>query len=543
MTTTLFHNGRIIDGSGTPSYNGSVFIEDGLIHDVIQSSDPLPQADAVLDATGLAIAPGFIDMHSHSDWVLPAEDHSEILKCLVEQGITSIVGGNCGFSPAPINAKAITLLKPALYLLMAKPFQFKWNSMDGFFDSVQRRNPMLNMAELVGHASIFAASGDTRRGKMSSQKLNSCLDEVRKALDEGACGLSFGLGYDPGMYSPLEEVEAFCAIAKKANKPVAVHLKAFSRVSPCYPITTPKAHNVLALEEMLNVARKTDVTLQLSHFIFVGRRSWPYGEKCFSLLESAHEDGVDVMIDAFPYTCGNTTILVTLPYWFQEKIPDAYNSTFARARLKLEFGLGFRLVGFTYSDFQVMNSAVPGWENINGLRVSDVAKKWNTSPFNAMLMLAEKSNGAALMLYHTYSGEPGREELLDRVLSHHLCLFETDVAIKTSGYPNPASLGTFPKILGHYARDRNMFGLEDAVKRMTSASAERFGLKTIGSLHSGKAADIVIFDPGVISDTPPEGTRPADKPKGIKHVFINGQQVVKDGDYIDGVYAGRVLKI
>jgi N-acyl-D-aspartate/D-glutamate deacylase len=165
MATALLHNGRIIDGSGTPSYDGSVFVEDELIRDVIPSNDPVPEADTVIDAAGLAITPGFIDMHSHADWILPAEDHSIILKCMVEQGVTSIVGGNCGFSPAPINTKAITLLKPALDLIMAKPFEFNWNSMGEFFESVQMTKPMLNMAELVGHASIFAATADTRHTK------------------------------------------------------------------------------------------------------------------------------------------------------------------------------------------------------------------------------------------------------------------------------------------------------------------------------------------------------------------------------------------
>ena len=171
----------------------------------------------------------------------------------------------------------------------------------------------------------------------------------------------------------------------------------------------------------------------------------------------------------------------------------------------------------------------------------DIAREWNCSPFKAMLTVAEKSKGAALMLFHKYSGEAGFEEPMEAVLSKDYCLFETDTAIKGTGYPNPAAIGAFPRILGPLARDKNLFSLEDAVRRMTAASAERFGLDSIGSLKPGKAADLVIFDPDEIADDPGRGREPARRPKGIKQVFINGQPVVSDGVYLDGARHGRVI--
>ncbi len=160
-----------------------------------------------------------------------------------------------------------------------------------------------------------------------------------------------------------------------------------------------------------------------------------------------------------------------------------------------------------------------------------------------MLTLAEKSRGAALMLYHTYSGEPGFEAPLEKVLSRDDCLFETDAAIKANGLPNPSATGTFPRILGRFVRDRKLFTLEEAVRRMTHASAERFGLEDIGSLAPGKAADLVLFDPREITDNPGHDRQPAGRPEGIRQVFINGQTVVKDGVYVQGVRPGRVLKV
>ncbi len=542
MGTTIFKDGRVIDGSGAAAFDGHVLVEDDKIKAVIKKGEDIPRADSVIEASGKVISPGFIDMHSHSDWLIPLDDHPDLLKCLVEQGVTSFVGGNCGISPAPVRAETLNLLKAFASITIDRPFDFTWNSMAEYLDRIDETEPVMNLAQLTGHASVRYAASDKRRGAMSREDLDKCLEMARRSLDEGACGLSFGLGYDPGMYSPLDELEAFCSVAAEAKKPVTVHLKAFSWLSPCYPLTTLRSHNILALEEMLAIAKRTDVKLQLSHFIFVGRNSWRTAPRCIEMVEAARGEGLDVMIDGLPYTSGNTTIHAPFPYWFLAGIPGAYKSRWARARLRLELELGFRLVGFMYEDFQVMNAGVPGWEDLNGLRITEIAEKWKTSPFDAMLALAEKSRGAALMLFHTYSGEPGNEGPIEAVLSNDLCLIETDAAIRSEGYPNPAGVGTFPKVLGDYARDRKLFSLENAIKRMTSASAKRFGLNDRGVLAPGKAADMVVFDPETVSDTPPVGSKPAGRPKGIEHVFINGKQVVKDGAYIQGSRPGKVLR-
>jgi N-acyl-D-aspartate/D-glutamate deacylase len=190
-----------------------------------------------------------------------------------------------------------------------------------------------------------------------------------------------------------------------------------------------------------------------------------------------------------------------------------------------------------------MDAGVDGWEDLNGLRIPEIAEKWGTSSFDAMLRLSRESGGGALMLFHAYSGEPGNEKPLESVLSHDLCLFETDVILKSRGHSNPAGTGTFPKILGTYVREKKLLGLEEAVYRMTGASAERFGIKNRGFLSPGKAADIVLFDPDTISDTPPVGRTPAGRPKGISHVFLNGRHVVKEGLALDTARAGRMIRL
>jgi N-acyl-D-amino-acid deacylase len=541
MKTTLIKNGIIIDGTGKKAYSGDIFVEDGRIRDIIPQGTKPSGADEVVDASGCAVCPGFIDMHSHSDWMLVLHDHPELLSCLVEQGITSVVAGNCGFSPAPYRGDSPYSIQ-ALEPLLERPLDFTWRSMGEFLDTLDEVKTVLNVAELVGHGTVRVASSNTRRGAMKPRELATCLDAVRKSFDEGAYGLSFGLGYDPGMYSPLDEIESFCRVAAEYSRIVTVHLKALSLLSPTYPVFTPRAHNLLALEEILEIAQKTGIRLQLSHFIFVGRRSWGTANKAISMVEDARSAGIDVMFDAFPYMCGNTTINVVLPYWFLAKTPESYRSRFARMRLRAELETGFALLGFSYKDFQVMDPAIDGSEDLAGLTIPEIARKWDTSPFDALLKLSEESAGGSLMLFHTYSGEPGHEEVIERVLSHELCLFETDAIIKSTGYPNPAAKGTFPLILGPYVRDKELFGLETAIKKSTSASAQRFGITDRGVLEKGSAADIVVFNPETISDTPPDGSLPAGRPRGIEHVFINGRHVVEGGKYTGQERPGQVLR-
>jgi N-acyl-D-amino-acid deacylase len=542
MDSTLLRSGRIVDGSGGPSFPGHVLIRGDRIAAILREGDATPETAHEVDATGCVIAPGFIDMHSHADWQLPLDDHPECLSVMLEQGVTTVVGGNCGVSPAPLRRETLGRLHDFASIARDGPFDYDWESFADYLEQMERGRPALNLAELVGHSTLRYAGSDSVRGTMPERELSKCLDRLRQSLEEGACGLSFGLGYDPGMYSSLEELEAFCEVAAEADVTATVHLKAYSSISPCYPLTTPEAHNVRALREMLEVARKTGVRLQLSHLIFVGRRSWPSAEKCLQMVDAARRDGLDIMIDAFPYTCGNTTIHAPFPYWFLEAIPGAYQSRLARMRLRVELELGFRLAGFIYSDFQVMDAGVEGWEELSGLTIAEIAHEWKTSPFDAMLKLAEQSRGAATMLFHSYSGEPENHHAMETVLRHEACLFETDVIVKRGGHPNPAALGTFPRILGPLVREHRLFDLETAVHRMTGASADRFGISDRGVLASGKAADVVVFDAERITDTPPVGKQPAGGPLGIEHVFINGEHAVKAGAYQSGVRAGQVIR-
>jgi len=542
VKTTLLRAGKVIDGTGENSFVGHVLIEGDRIAAVLKEKETPASADVIIHAKDCAIAPGFIDMHSHADWLLPSANHPQLLKCLLEQGITTIVTGNCGISPAPVNHDKLPSLQwhNVASICLEEPLNYTWHSVGEFLDEIERLHTVVNVAQLVGHGAIRNSVASTPHRTMNSRELETCLTELSCALDQGACGLSFGLGYSPGIYSPIEEVEAFCRTAKASDKLVTVHLKSYAKISRLYsPKILSKPHNLRALKEMLNVAGQTGVKLQVSHISFAGHKTWPTAEDFIRMIDDAYREGTNVMVDAFPYTFGNTSIDVLLSPEFIATMPASFSSK--RARMKLHYGneIGFRMVGASYQDWQLMDAAIEGWEDLSGLTVPEIAGKRNTSPLNIVLTLSEASKGAALMLCHGLSNE----QILERVLSHDLCLFETDAATKSKGYPNPAALGTFPKILGQYVRERKLFSIEKAIQRMTSASARRFGIRDRGILAPGKAADIVVFNPETVSETPPMGGKPAGRPTGIQHVFVNGTQVVNDGKYIDSVRAGQVLRL
>jgi len=317
-----------------------------------------------------------------------------------------------------------------------------------------------------------------------------------------------------------------------------VHLRAYARLSTAYSPLSSKPHNLRALKEMIDIARRTDMSLQVSHLMLAFRKTWPMADECLGMIEDARSEGIDIMMDAYPYTFANGFIVSALPPWFVAKLPEGYKSWWARTRVRAETAIGFQRAGYSlYKLCQVMDASVKGWEDLSGLTIDEIAHQWKTSPSDVILKLSESSEKQATILMHSLAGEPGNEKHLEAIVSHDLCLFGSDALIRSKGYPSPAAFGTFPKILGEYVRERKLFSIENAVKRMTSASANRFGIKERGTLEPGRAADVVVFDPQTISETPPAG-----KPTGIHHVFLNGMHVVKDGDYVGAVRGGRVLR-
>lgn len=547
MECDLFiKNGTIVDGTGGPSFKGHVAIDEDRIVAVWddQSADAAAiSAGRTIDAQGLTVAPGFIDIHSHNDFIMPLPEQSELLASMLEQGVTTVVGGNCGFSPAPLerNTTHFQFLTEASEFIAGRPLDITWASMNEFLGHVENLGLSLNLAQLAGHGSMRCSlwGNDYSDPGDDLAKLEALLDE---AFDAGAYGFSLGLGYEPGMFVNDRELIRLARRVKHHDGILTVHTKAQSKISPSYGLSFfGDPHNIRALKEMIALAEQTGVRLQISHLIFVGNKTWPSCEQSLTLIEQARERGVDVAFDAFPQMAGNTTIYVIYPDWFLKDIDKNFASLPARMRLHIEWSIGFRMLGFGIDDAQLMWAGHPDYEQYNGMFFPEIGRAMGLSTRQAYLRISQESRGKATCLFHKYSGDESNQEALHSVLKHPLCLFETDALVSSVGSANPGAYGTFPRVIQECHKDLNLFSLEDAIARMTGKSAERFGLKDRGFVKSGLAADLTLFDYNEIKDnTTVYDTRR--RPDGIRHVFLNGVEVVTEGQADQSIRAGKVLR-
>ena len=536
----VIQNGTVIDGTGAPRFRADIGIRGGRIA-AVSSAEPLNGAREI-DASDLVIAPGFIDFHSHSDWILPLADHDEILAPLVQQGMTTMVAGACGFSPAPVTDASLPLIEEQSEMLREDAFEYRWHSMAEFLDAMDSQGVLLNTAMLVGHSTLrYAVMGD-RPDYSTPEELDALCYGARRAVREGAFGLSAGLGYTPGMFANNDELQAMIRTVGQEGGIYAVHNRTYRWMSPFYkPLTGGVPHNIRSIREQLDLAGKAKAKLQFSHLIFVGRNTWDTYKTALDDIERAAEDGLDVAFDAFPYTYGNTTIKVNFPKWFLIDLEANLRDAAALDRLEAELDSHAEMVGRGYADIYLLWAGKPELAHLEGADFATIADHLGVSPFTAYVTVARESDLKARILQDTFSGDAESEVPLRAVLSHPLCAFMLDTILTTKGIPNPASLGTFPRILGKYSRDLGLFSLEEAVRRMTSFSADRIGLKDLGRVAEGSWADLVLFDPQTVADKTTLRS-PDTAPTGIKSVLISGQVVAQDGRLVNEDRHGRVLR-
>lgn len=537
-------NGTVIDGSGRPRFAADLGLAGGRIAAVVprNGQEPAMAGRQALDATGLIVAPGFVDFHSHSDWLLPLPDHDAILAPLLLQGVTTLVTGQCGFSPAPVTDASIPAVDAFAEEMRDIAFSYRWRSMGEFLEALDASGMLFNAAFLVGHGTLrLAVIGPDPRAPTAAE-LDALCCLARQAIDEGAFGLSFGLAYAPGIFARNDELLPLFRAASKAGGLVTVHGRAYTWVSPFYqPMIGGTAHNLRSVRELLDLARRSDARLQLSHQIMVGRRTWRTYRRVLRDIDQAAAAGLDVAFDAFPYTVGNTTVKVIFPEWFLKDFAGNLADPDARRKVEREINLLRLALGLDYGDILLLWGRAPQLAELEGLDFRAIARRLGLPPFEAYLHIARASEGRARVLLGTYSGDGQREAPLRAVLSHPLCAFMTDTILTRWGRHNPASFGTFPRILGHYSRDLGLFSLEEAVRRMTGFPAERLGLEGVGSLAEGQRADLVLFDPATV-DARATLDCPDVPPTGIHAVLIAGQIVARDGQVLPGPRRGRVLR-
>ena len=572
MFDYLIKDAMIVDGFGTKPFQGDV----GVSGDRIKGIGALKGAlsNTIIQAEGLVVAPGFIDIHSHHDLYVIDQDPIERFEFFVRQGVTTCVVGNCGWSPAPCVPATKPMLLELIRSMGAPVKQLPWNTMAEYFAHLEGQGLICNLAQLVGHSAVrIAVMGDENRfcTPDESKRMQAL---IRESLAAGCVGLSSGLMYYPGMYCHTDELIELAGVLREFNRPYATHLRG-------YCTTLEKS-----IEEALYIVEAAGVPLQISHLHavpFLGRLADylyevirfieifnavvplpplpnPALNNGFRRIQAALDQGADVGMDIVPYTLGNTTATILFPPWAnrggKSQLLAHIRNPETRKRLEREMVSTVpKWPHWEEGSWSDPYISALGWKPIRVLSVSsdtnqwtkgesfpEIAKAWKTTEFSALCRLMLEENGEVAFTFGIPAG-PWIEKMFNQILTHPLMSIGADSILPAhrQGTPPPSAYGCFPRIIGHYSREIGLFPLEEAVRKMTSLPARCYKLEGRGILKENAYADLVIFDPSTIDEAFTSDGRP-DYAKGVRHVFINGQQMVEDGRFYGHLMPGRVLR-
>ena len=428
--------------------------------------------------------------------------------------------GNCGVSAAGFETDA-DLEKIGGGLFDYGETTGQYGTMSAYFDALDHKMPC-NMALLAGHCTARAAAGGNENRPLTATEEKKMLGILEKALQQGAAGLSLGLMYKPGLYADVEELKKVAALCVKYGKPLTVHPRAESKVSMAYPQLFGRSHLLRAFDELVEISRGTNLKLQYSHAIFVGRNSFGTKEELLRMMDKMRAEGVDVMFDIYNECLGVSVITVILPAWYQSMTTEQKKNPVNRLKLAVLVKASSMLLGFGFNDIQIAYIG-PGYEKYEGKSVHQIAKEEGMSDLNAYLMLCEVSNFKGRVNMGPYS----KPEVISEFEHNEHCLYMTDAWVEDYGVQNPAIYDCYPKFL----RDA-LLGtgdtLPNTIRRMSGAIADRFMLPERGYLKEGYFADLTVFDEGAIRKSIPD----QEKSFGIEKVFINGQLVL-DADRLN----------
>lgn len=530
----------VIDGTGAPPFPADVGVLHGRIEDVAAPG----QLDAAraIDASRLAVAPGFIDLDSHVDWAVAREGSGRALARWLRQGVTTVIGGACGFSPAPILPGGAEVVGRLAGFLCDGPFDPPWRSFREFLDVVAAAGTPLNLGFLIGQNTLRAqAVGSTRTA--SAAAADVMLEQTREALRAGALGLSVNAGFVPGVFASDAELASLAEVVAREDGLLAAHARAYTWIAPAFGTSLPRpAHNVRSILELVDLARRTGARLHVLHLMLAGRRTWRTCRDVLRCFEAAEDEGLDVGFDAAPYPVAVGPLQLLFPPWFVADFAETGRSR-RLAALRLLGLLQPYLLGIRPEDVRLRCAGGdPSLAEQEGRSFAEIGRRLRLGAVDAEVEVARRvGTGGASVLLGTASGDGGDESALRAILSHRLCTIGTNAASTRTGPQNPSVTGAFPRVLGRYARDLGLMSLEEAVRRMTSLPAARLGLTGMGRVAAGYRADLTLFDPDRIGD-PAEPERPEALPVGVRAVLVSGVPVVEDGVVHEGVLPGRVLR-
>lgn len=490
----MIRGATLYDGTGAGARLADVGVTGGVIEAVGDLSHQA--AGASVDASGLALAPGFIDVHSHDDFAVFLTPDMDF-KLL--QGVTTDVVGNCGLGPAPFEeARRYLGFFGAADRSATLP---EWSDHGGYLDAVDRDPPSCNVAVLVGHGTIrLAAMRNDRRPASDGERASMC-EMLEEGIAAGAVGFSSGLIYEPGRYAPTEELVALAASMAGSGALYATHMR------------EEGSRLIESVTEALRIGSEGGVAVQISHHKASGRENWGRVKDSLALIDAARSGGLDVTADQYPYTAGSTSLFAVMQ--------------------NLRDPPGGGPVQLDGSEVVVASTpAHPEWE---GRSLSDIGVEMGCSWQQAADAILDGEGLGAVVVMHTMSLDDVRT-----VLAHPSTMIGSDGVPTLGGKPHPRLYGTFARVLGTFVRDERVLTLAEAIHRMTGMPAAKFGLAGRGVIAPGAAGDLVAFDPSTIEDVATYD-EPRRSPVGVRHVWVNGTPVVRDGAHT-GARPGRAVR-
>ncbi len=521
----IVRGAEVIDGSGAPAQRADVAVAG----DRIAAVGDLAQASAsrVIDATAKTIAPGFIDLHSHSDFTILVSPGAQ---SKLHQGVTLEVNGQCGFTPFPVRPADRPLLDALCPFITEKP-PWTWVTTADYLARVAAAHPHINVAQMVGHSGLRAwVMGFANREATSAEVAGMCA-AAHEALAQGAIGIAFGLAYALGCFAADDEVEALARVAAEHGAHMSVHIR------------NEGATLIESLEEMIAIARRVSETaplrLQIDHLKASGREWWGKVDQALDVIAAARDEGIDIAFDVYPYIAGSRHLSGSLPGWVHdggnEAVMARLRDPACRARLRAEHE-AWQHGEACHSPFEldlehivVTDVATDANRWAVGKTLVEIALQRGQDSLEATLDLLIEENGHISIVLFSMN-----EDDMQRCLCHPLGCVGTDGLVfapegpLSRGKPHPRSYGTFPRVIGRYARDAGLMSVEEAVRKCTSLPASRLALTDRGLLKPEMKADLVIFDRATLIDTA-TFDNPHQYPRGIDYVIVNGQVAVGEG--------------
>lgn len=517
----LIKGGRIIDGAGNPWFRADV----GVVGDTIKSVGRLAGAESKtkINAEGLVVAPGFIDIHSHSDYNVLIDPRVE---SKVRQGVTTEVVGNCGSSAAPMNAEVRAYRERYMRARLGEEFEFNWETMADYLGLIESGSASFNVVAMVGQGTVRQNVMGFEDREPTRIELEEMKGLVAAAMEDGAWGMSTGLIYTPSTFAKTDEIVELARVVAEHGGVYFSHIRG-------------EGETLLeAVREAVEIGERAGVPVEIAHFKASGRPYWGRTEQSLRLIEEGRQKGVDVTFDQYPYIASSTGLAALMPHWAQEGGADRLLERLSDPEIRQKIKEGPATVTRDWAS--VVVASAKNHPQYEGKTIAEVAEAEGKDEMESVfdLLLAEEAQVQIVSFGMS-------EDDVRRVLRSPYGMVGSDGSavsprgVLGEGKPHPRYYGTFPRVLGHYVRE-GVITLQEAVRKMTSAPAQRLGLRDRGLLREGFKADIAVFDPATVKDEA-TFTDPHRFASGIMFVMVNGTLVVEDGDHT-GALPGRPLR-